>query len=236
MKEAFYFPHFIGARNDRKIKRVRRDFGIEGYALYFMTLEVLREEQELSYPLSDVDILADDFGTSEAKLKTIILNYDLFSLREAGDGHMFFSPKQIEYLEPYFQKRETNRLKGVQSGAARRKKAEQLVLELSEAHSTEPRFNSSSTAVEQRKKERNKEEKEKIKKEFLRLKEISRLSTAERSKLKIEELDLEPFTRTMIRDQGFEDLLVSIEYHDRNDQNCLKNLEKYLEKEVENEN
>ena len=227
MKEAFYFPHFIGARNDRKIKRIRRDFGIEGYALYFMTLEVLREEQELSYPLSDVDILADDFGTSEAKLKTIILNYDLFSLREAGDGHVFFSPKQIQYLEPYFTRRELSRLNGLKSGEIRRKRAEQLLLTLSDSHSTKPVLNDGSTGVELRKKEK----KEEIKKEFLRLKEISRLSTAERSKLKIEELDLEPFTRTMIRDQGFEDLLVSIEYHDRNDQNCLKNLEKYLENE-----
>lgn len=160
MKEAFYFPHFIGARNDRKIKRVRRDFGIEGYALYFMTLEVLREEQELQYPLEDVDILADDFGTSEAKLKTIILNYDLFLLKETTDGHMFFSPKQIQYLEPYFNRREISRLNGLKSGEIRRKKAEQLVLSLSETHSTEPLFNSSSTSVELRTKERKKETKE----------------------------------------------------------------------------
>lgn len=236
MKEAFYFPHFIGARNDRKIKRVRRDFGIEGYALYFMTLEVLREEQELSYPLSDVDILADDFGTSESKLKTIVLNYDLFSIRETEDGHMFFSPKQIEYLEPYFQKRETNRLKGVKSGVVRRKKAEQLILELSVIHSTKPQLNYGSTTVEQRKKEINKEEKEKIKKEFLKLKEISRLSTAERSKLKIEELDLKPFTKAMLKDRGFEEVLLSIEYGDTHDFSCMKKLEKYLEKEVEYEN
>lgn len=160
MKEAFYFPHFIGARNDRKIKRVRRDLGAEGYALYFMTLEVLREEQELAYPMEDIDILADDFGTSEAKLKTIVLNYDLFSIRETTDGHMFFSPKQIQYLEPYFSRRETNRLKGLKSGISRRQKAEQLVLKLSDIDSTEPQFNNGSTSVELRKNERTKETKE----------------------------------------------------------------------------
>lgn len=157
MKEAFYFPHFIGARNDRKIKRVRRDLGAEGYALYFMTLEVLREEQELAYPMEDIDILADDFGTSEAKLKTIVLNYDLFSIRETTDGHMFFSPKQIQYLEPYFNRRETNRLKGLKSGISRRQKAEQLVLKLSDIDSTEAQFNNGSTSVELRKNERTKE-------------------------------------------------------------------------------
>lgn len=160
MKEAFYFPHFIGARNDRKIKRVRRDLGTEGYGLYFMALEVLREEQELSYPLEDIDILADDFGTSEAKLKTIILNYDLFEIRETADGHMFFSPKQIQYLEPYFNRRELSRLNGIKSGISRRKKAEQLVLELSDIDSNKQVLNNGLTGVELRKNERKKETKE----------------------------------------------------------------------------
>lgn len=163
MKEAFYFPHFIGARNDRKIKRVRRDLGVEGYGLYFMTLEVLREEQELQYPLEDIDILADDFGTSEAKLKTIILNYDLFSIRETTDGHVFFSPKQIKYLEPYFNRREISRLNGLKSGEIRRKKAEQLLLTLSDMHSTEPVLNNGLTSVELRTNERKKQTKEEIK-------------------------------------------------------------------------
>lgn len=160
MKEAFYFPHFIGARNDRKIQRVRRDFGVEGYAMFFMLLEVLREEQELAYPVEDIDILASDFGISEAKLKTLVFNYGLFEIKETVDGKIFFSPKQIEYLQPYLEKREHNRLKGIKSGIVRRQKAQQLVLELSDTHSTEPRFNHGSTTVEQRKKETKEEIKE----------------------------------------------------------------------------
>lgn len=161
-KDAYYFPHFIGARNDRKIKRVRRDLGAEGYALYFMALEVLREEEALAYPIDDLDILAEDFGTSEAKLKSLVLNYNLFDIKQTNDGHMFFSPKQIEYLQPYLEKREHNRLKGIKSGIARRQKAEQLILDLSVVRSTKPQFNYSSTTVEQINKEINKE----IKKEL----------------------------------------------------------------------
>lgn len=163
MKEAFYFPHFIGARNDRKIQKVRRDYGIEGYAMFFMLLEVLREEQELAYPIEDIDILAIDFGTSEAKLKTLVLNYGLFEIKETVDGKMFFSPKQIQYLEPYFTRREISRLNGKKSGEIRRKKAEQLVLELSDIDSNKQVFNNGSTSVELRKKERKKETKEEIK-------------------------------------------------------------------------
>jgi hypothetical protein len=41
-KDAYYFPHFYNARHDRKIKRLRKDLGIEGYGIFFMLLEVLR--------------------------------------------------------------------------------------------------------------------------------------------------------------------------------------------------
>lgn len=100
-KDAYYFLHFSNARNDRKVKRLRKDLHTEGYAIYMMLLEVLRDQPDFSYPLSDLDLLADDFGTSEAKVKTVISKYELFQI----DGNnRFFSPKLIEYLLPYLQK------------------------------------------------------------------------------------------------------------------------------------
>jgi hypothetical protein len=50
-KEAYYFPHFCNARHDRKIRRLRKELGVEGYGIYFMLLETLREQQDLMYPL-----------------------------------------------------------------------------------------------------------------------------------------------------------------------------------------
>ncbi|WP_419766993.1 Lin1244/Lin1753 domain-containing protein [Arcobacter sp.] len=126
-KESYYFPHYVGSRNDRKIIRVRKDFGIEGYALFFMTLERLREEESLKIPVEDIDILADDFGTSEAKLSTLIFNYKLFDIEESENGKLFFSPKQIQYLQPYFDLREQRRLAGIASGKARRRKTEERI-------------------------------------------------------------------------------------------------------------
>lgn len=158
-KESYYFPHYIGARNDRKIKRVRKDFGVEGYALFFMTLERLREEESLKIPVEDIDLLADDFGTSEAKLHTLIHNYKLFDFEESANGRIFFSPKQIQYLEPYFEMREQRRLAGIASGKARKRKAKEKIekeqLLLNECSNT------CSTDAELIKKEVNKEEKEK---------------------------------------------------------------------------
>lgn len=100
-KDAFYFPHFCNARHDRKIKRVLKELGIEGYGIYFMLLEVLREQIDFKFPLNDIDLLADEFGTSDVKVDSVIRRYDLFQIDEEGN---FFSLKQILYLQPYIEK------------------------------------------------------------------------------------------------------------------------------------
>lgn len=99
--ENVYFPHFVSARHDRKLRRVRKELGLEGYGIFFMLLEVLREQSDLKYPIDDIDLLADEFGTSEQKIRVVICNYNLFLVDE---NDFFFSPKQIEYLQPYFAK------------------------------------------------------------------------------------------------------------------------------------
>jgi len=100
-KDAYYFPHFSNARHDRKIKRVLKELGIEGYGIYFMLLEVLREQQDFKYPLSDLDLLSDEFHTSLQKVEAVLKRYELFQIDEQQN---FFSIKQIYYLQPYIEK------------------------------------------------------------------------------------------------------------------------------------
>ena len=115
-KEAFYFPHFCNARHDRKIRRLRRELGVEGYGIYFMLLETLREQQDLMYPMDDLDLLSDEFGVSEAKIRTTICNYELF---EVDLDQKFFSPKMLVYLEPYFRMKEQRKMAGKASAEKR---------------------------------------------------------------------------------------------------------------------
>ena len=115
-KEAFYFPHFCNARHDRKIRRLRKELGVEGYGIYFMLLETLREQQDLMYPLEDLDLLAEEFGVSEPKIRTTICNYQLF---EIDFEQKFFSPKMLVYLEPYFKMKEQRKLAGKASADKR---------------------------------------------------------------------------------------------------------------------
>ena len=105
-KDAFYFPHFANARHDRKLKRVQKELGLDGYAIYFQLLEILREQIDFMYPLEDIDLLADEIGTSEPKVRTVICNYQLFDVID----DKFFSIKQIYYLQPYIEKTQRARL------------------------------------------------------------------------------------------------------------------------------
>jgi len=116
-KEAFYFPHFCNARHDRKIRRLRKELGTEGYGIYFMLLETLREQQDLMYPLEDLDLLAEEFNVSEAKVKVAICNYGLF---EIDEEQKFFSPKMFVYLEPYFKMKEQRKIAGQKSADKRK--------------------------------------------------------------------------------------------------------------------
>jgi len=115
-KESFYFPHFCNARHDRKIRRMRKELGTEGYGIYFMLLETLREQHDLMYPMEDIDLLAEEFDVSEAKVRVIICNYGLFAIDE---DEKFFSPKMLLYLEPYFKMKEQRKLAGQKSAAKR---------------------------------------------------------------------------------------------------------------------
>ena len=115
-KDAFYFPHFSNARTDRKILRLRKELQIEGYGIYFMLLEVLRDTPNFKYPLEDIDLLAVEFNTSEQKIRTVICNYGLF---EIDENQHFFSEKFDEYLQPYLKMKEQRRMAGKASAAKR---------------------------------------------------------------------------------------------------------------------
>lgn len=44
LKDAYYFSHDSNARNDEKILAMRSVYGAEGYGMYFMIIEILREQ------------------------------------------------------------------------------------------------------------------------------------------------------------------------------------------------
>lgn len=105
-KDAYYFPHFCNARNDSKIIKLRRVLGIEGYGIYFMLLEILREQTDFKYPLAGIEDLSYEWHTSKEKIATVINDFGLFEIVDND----FFSAKLMFYLQPYIEKSERARL------------------------------------------------------------------------------------------------------------------------------
>lgn len=105
-KDAYYFPHFCNARNDSKIIKLRRVLGLEGYGIYFMLLEVLREQTDFKYPISGIEDLSYEWHTSKEKIASVISDFELFEIIDI----YFFSSKLIFYLQPYIEKSDRARL------------------------------------------------------------------------------------------------------------------------------
>lgn len=86
-KDAYYFSHDANARNDGKIVLLRMRYGAEGYGLYWMMLEVLREQDGYKYPAEEDNLRAMAFQFNYDGDKFIeIVNYcceiHLFEMEE----------------------------------------------------------------------------------------------------------------------------------------------------------
>lgn len=95
-----YFPHDFNARVDRKILRCRKVLGIEGYGIYWMLIETLCLQENFSYPLKDIDLLADDFGCSVEKVEAVVKQFELFQVDKDAK---FFSLSLIARMQKYLE-------------------------------------------------------------------------------------------------------------------------------------
>ncbi len=83
-----YFSHDSNARNSDKIIPLRMRWGAEGYGIYFMILERLREEPEYM-SVKDYNMIAFDLRVDAGKVKSIIEDFGLFVFTD--DGKYFYS-------------------------------------------------------------------------------------------------------------------------------------------------
>ena len=64
-KDAYFFSHDCNARNDPKILALRSVYGAEGYGVYFMLVEILREQPE--YKLSVTKYIWSTLATTKGR-------------------------------------------------------------------------------------------------------------------------------------------------------------------------
>ncbi len=96
-KDAYYFSHDANARNDFKILRIRRSLGLEGYAIYFCLIEILREQTSYKLPIDSIPDIAFDLHTTEEKIKNIIYSFELFEITD----NEFYSMRLLNSMNKY---------------------------------------------------------------------------------------------------------------------------------------
>lgn len=177
-KDAYYFSHDSNAKDDFKCMLLIEEIGLEGYGIFWILVETLREQESYKYPLKLLPSLARKYNTTLAKMRVVVLNYGLFMLE---DEKFFFSNSLNRRMELMNSKKALARLAGIKSGEARKLKSEQ-------------KSNGRSTDVQQmlnnEKKEKEKKEKEREKKDIEILEKLSYLSANDISSIKIESTGL----------------------------------------------
>lgn len=90
-KDVYYFSHDCNARNDEKILAMRSVYGLEGYAMYFMIVEILREQQDYKLKLTKYiwKTFSMQLGVEESQIKTFVGDcVDEFELLRIEDGFL----------------------------------------------------------------------------------------------------------------------------------------------------
>lgn len=100
-KTTICFMHDSNAKDDPKCALLIDQMNPEGYGIYWILIEILREQPEFKYPLKLVPVLARKFNTTTEKILVVIKNYDLFEVSK--DEH-FFSISLLKRMEVYKEK------------------------------------------------------------------------------------------------------------------------------------
>lgn len=104
---ADYFSHDADMRNHRKMKAIRAKFGLEGYAVWNMLLEVLTDAEHFKIEIDEVEVelLAGDFGIESEMLNEMINYFTRLKLLQ-DEGGMLVCNSLIDRMQPLLDKRE----------------------------------------------------------------------------------------------------------------------------------
>lgn len=117
MKDAYYFPHDSNAKDDPKIVLLIEQLGLEGFGIYWVLIETLRDQPDYRYPLKLLPAIARKYVTTAEKVEAVVKYYHLF---EIENDKFFLSPSLCRRMAVVDSKR--RRL----SEAGKRGRAKQL--------------------------------------------------------------------------------------------------------------
>lgn len=109
-----YFSHDSNARNSSKMLQVRMKLGAIGYAIYFMLLERLRDEDDYK-SVKDYNAIAFDLRVDASQIKAVVEEFGLFVFTD--DGKYFYSEgfnKRMAFKDEKSKRRSEAGKKGAQ--------------------------------------------------------------------------------------------------------------------------
>lgn len=115
-ESAFWFKHDSNAKDDPKVSLLIDQLGLEGYGAFWMLLETLREQPGYIYPVKLLPTLARKYMITTEKLKTVVYNYALFTVKE---DNIFYSEGLIKRMDKYNEIKELRRDAGRKGGLAK---------------------------------------------------------------------------------------------------------------------
>ena len=117
-KDAYYFSHDSNARNDQRLMKVRMQYGIRGYGIYFAVVEILRDNQDYTLNVDDISSIAFDLRDDVDVISDIILNYDLFVVED----DVFYSKSLKRRMLALDEKRQKLASAGKKGGLSKARK------------------------------------------------------------------------------------------------------------------
>jgi hypothetical protein len=114
-KDALFFGHDSNAKDDPKIIQLIEEMGLEGYGIYWVLLELMRDQPDYKYKLCLVPAIARRYNTTFEKVKNVISKYGLFVI----DADEFWSNAFINRMSNWDEKKKKRSEAGKKGNEAR---------------------------------------------------------------------------------------------------------------------
>lgn len=115
-RDQFFFSHDSDAKDDHKIILLIEDLGLEGYGIFWVLIESLRQASSYILPIRLIPGIARRYNTQVDKIKNVLTKYELF---EIDKNNNFYSKSLLNRMELYDKKVENARLAGQKSARQR---------------------------------------------------------------------------------------------------------------------
>ncbi|MGH4125139.1 MAG: Lin1244/Lin1753 domain-containing protein [Clostridium sp.] len=151
-KDAYYFSHDSNSKDDPKCVLLIEQLGLEGYGIFWILVETLRDQPGYKYPLALLPAIARRYNSTTQKVETVVKSYDLFQITE---DEFFFSISLMDRME-YLEISRQQRVEAGKKSAEKRK-----LLQISNERSTAVQRENNDRSTSKVKESKEKESKEK---------------------------------------------------------------------------